>query len=230
MRRLLIAHPDELFLEKTEAVFSAEFETRTCADGETALKLLLEFQPDVLILQLSLPYKDGLTVLQQTAKLPPVILEITNYIIDYIETACAALGVGYIQLSPAHNSLRVRVMDMIARHESQQGPPDLLAQIALHLHILDFPTHRLSYARLCQAIYLFHLDPEQCLKPVLYPEVARCCGASSGDAVERSIRSLIAYAWEHRDPLIWANYFPNAVDEPPSNRQFFDVISKRLKG
>ena len=59
--RMLIADHDEVFLSVAERVFSADFEIETCQDGETALQLLSTFQPQVLILNLSLPGKDGIT-------------------------------------------------------------------------------------------------------------------------------------------------------------------------
>ena len=228
MHRMLIADTDEPFVSAATSVFSGEFEVRVCHDGETALELLLTFNPDVLILNLSLPFKDGLTVLQQTACLPPVILVITSYINPYIQHACAALGVGYIQTSPTVNALRVRVTDMVNRWKHNQSPPDLRAQTVLHLHILGFSTHRVGYNQLCEAIPLYYQDRDQSLNYVFYPKIASLCNSSSGSAVERSIRNLIEEAWKRRDPVIWLKYFPYET-QCPSNKVFFDRLANHLK-
>lgn len=227
MHRMLIADSDEPFISAAEAVFAREFVVRTCQDGETALELLLNFRPEVLILNLSLPFKDGLTVLQEAAYPPPVILAIATYVNPYIEQACAALGVGYILRSPTVNALRVRVVDMVNQWKSRQTPPDLRTQTVLHLHILGFPTHPISYPQLCEAIPLYFRDRNQCLSIQLYPQIASICG-SNGTAVERAIRKLIEKAWKHRDPTIWAKYLPNET-ACPSNKVFFDALANNLK-
>lgn len=228
MYRMLIADADESFSSAAATACSGDFEVLTCPDGETALELLLHFQPQVLILNLSLPYKDGLTVLQEAAYIPPIILAIATYLSPYTEQACAALGVGYILRAPKINALRVRAMDMLNRWENSHTPPDLHAQIGLHLHILNFQTHRGSYSQLCEAILLYYLDRNQCLKTVLYPTVAAHCNATSGGSVERAVRDMIEQAWKHRDPVAWAKYFPKGAP-CPSNKVFFDALANMLK-
>lgn len=228
MHRMLIADNDEPFISAAEAVFAREFAVRTCQDGETALELLLDFRPHVLILNLSLPFKDGLTVLQEAAYPPPVILAIASYVSPYIEQACAALRVGYILRSPTINALRVRVMDMVSQWESVQKPPDQRTQISLHLHILGFPTHRAGYKQLCETIPLYFRDPDQNLNTELYPKVALLCNRTDGRAVERTMRKLIEDTWKHRDPITWAKYFPNQT-ECPSNKVFFDALANMLR-
>ncbi len=228
MHRMLIADIDEPFISMAEGIFSREFEVRTCQDGETALELLLDFRPDVLILNLSLPFKDGLTVLQEAAYPPPVILAIASYVSPYIEHRCASLGVSYILRSPTVNALRVRVMDMVSQWKSNQTTLDPRIQVSLHLHILNFPTHRAGYWQLCETIPLYFQDPDQNLKTVLYPKVALLCNRTDGRAVERTMRRLIEDTWEQRDPITWAKYFPNQT-ECPSNKVFFDALANMLK-
>lgn len=228
MRRMLIADSDEPFVAAAKSVFSQEFEVHTCQDGETALELLVNLHPHVLILNLSLPFKDGLTVLQESAYSPPVILSIVSYNSMYIQHACAELGVGYILLSPTINALRVRVTDMVNRWENNQKPADLRSQTVLHLHILGFPTHQAGYLQLCEAIPLFYRYRDQCLTTEFYPAIASICNATSGTAVERTIRTLIEKAWKNRDPLVWAQYFSHQT-KCPSNKVFFTALANLLE-
>ena len=74
MHKLLIADSSEPFTDALKAVFENDFTLQICQDGETTLEMMLSFQPDVLILNLMLPFKDGLTVLQESAHKPKVIL------------------------------------------------------------------------------------------------------------------------------------------------------------
>ena len=105
MHRLLIADSDDGFLMAAKEAFSSDFEVMTCQDGETALELLSTLQPQVLIVNLMLPFKDGLTVLQEAAVLPPVTIATTPIILPYIENACSALKIGYLMVSPQLNAL-----------------------------------------------------------------------------------------------------------------------------
>ena len=127
MPKLLIADSSEPFTDALCRVFCNEFNLQVCHDGETALELLLSFQPDVLVLNLMLPFKDGLTVLQESAHKPGVILAICPYVNAYIEQAAVSLGVQYIMIMPTVHALRVRLMDMIANEIAEYVSEDSVA-------------------------------------------------------------------------------------------------------
>ena len=225
MKRMLIAESNEPLIAAIEKIFSNQFEIRTCTSGETALKLIGQFRPHLLLINLSLPYKDGLTVLQEASHRPKVILVTTNYTSPYIEQCCLSLGVSYLMLSPSLNAVRVRITDMVS--QLIEETPDLHTQVQMHLHILHFPTHTSTHPRLADAILLFHKDRNQCLKQCLYPEIGRLHNCS-GTAAERSIGRMIAQAWRARDPIVWENYELN-TPSAPSVKQFLDAIVKKLK-
>lgn len=228
VHRLLIADSDDAFLLAAKQAFSADFEVLTCQDGETALELLSSFQPQALIINLFLPFKDGLTVLQEAAILPPVTIVATSTILPYIEKACLDLNIGYLMVSPCLNALRVRTIHMVNQWQSSQSPKDLKAQTVFHLHTMNFQTHRTGYRQLCEAIPIYYRDRDVCLDTVLYAEIAEMFKKSGSKAVERAMRDVINYAWEHRDKLVWCKYFPN-LTECPSNKVFFDAIADHLE-
>lgn len=228
MHRLLIADSDDGFLMAARQVFSADFEVSTCQDGETALELLLSFQPQILIINLFLPFKDGLTVLQEAATVPPVTIATTPMILPYIENACLDLKVGYLMVSPCLNALRVRTVHMVNQWQSSQTPGDLHSQVITHLNNINFPTHRTGYRQLCEAIPIYYQDRDVCLDTVLYAQIAEMFKKSGSKAVERAMRAVIIDAWEHRDNTVWRKYFsdPNVC---PSNKVFFDAIADHLE-
>ena len=231
MKRLLIADSSEPFTTALVDAFSYEFETRVCEDGETALELILSFQPDLLIINLQLPYKDGLTVLQEAAYPPPIILATTSYLSPYIEQTAADLGVGYTMITPSVNALRVRLMDMLYHEKSTDGKPDLFAQTMTHLHILNFPTHLDGYRQLCAAIPLYHTDSNQRLTKELYPAIAKSCGSRDGRSVEHSIRKAIEAAWKVRNRVVWTKYFKpdtNGKMSCPTHQEFISRLSELL--
>ena len=228
MLKLLIVDSSEPLTDGLEAVFKNEFDLRICHDGETALETLLSFQPDALIINFQLPYKDGLTVLQQSAHRPRVILAIAGYISPYVEQAAAEAGVQYIAIMPTVESLRVRLVDMISA--AMNPKKDVTAQVWQHLHILNFRTHLDGYHQLQVGIPMFFENPDICLSKELYPAIAAHFKYPDSRTVEHSVRNAIENAWRNRDPAVWAAYFPDSTDKPrcPTNKKFFAAIAEKL--
>lgn len=226
MLKLLIADSSEAFTYALEMTFQKEFEIRTCQDGRSALEQLSSFRPDAMILNLMLPFKDGLTVLQEAAYLPPAILGITTYMSEYIAQRAVDLGVGFLLISPCLNAVRVRLTDLIQQAQSGTDE-DPQNKVVTYLHILNFPTHRDGYQQLCVGIPLFARDPGQRLTKELYPAIAVQCGNKDGRVVERSIRGAVEAAWKNRDKGVWQRYFPG-MEECPSNKVFISRIAELI--
>jgi len=79
--RIVIADDDPIVIKFLSAIFQDEgFEVRTADDGEKALKVIRESRPDLIILDLVMPYHDGFEICQQvrsealTANVPVIIL------------------------------------------------------------------------------------------------------------------------------------------------------------
>ena len=228
MQRILIADMSEVFAAALEKAFRTEFEVRTCCDGISAQELLLSFQPDVLILNFTLPYKDGLTVLQEAAFVPAVILGIANYLNPYIVQTALELGVGYILQMPTVNTVRLRVTDMLQAKQGVHSPEE---ETKLHLHCLGIPSHLDGYRYLLAGIPLFHEDSRQLLTKELYPAIAAICGCKDVRSVEHSIRTAIERAWQHYDPNVWVKYFSpgaNGKIACPSNKAFIARLAQML--
>ena len=230
MHKLLIADSSEPFTDALKEVFENDFDLQICQDGETALERLLDFQPDVLILNLMLPFKDGLTVLQESAHKPKVILAVCPYVNTYIEQAAVGLGVQYIMLMPTVNALRVRLMDMISTTITPRE--DLQGQTVVHLHILSFPTHLDGYQQLCVGIPIFFRNPGMRLSKELYPAIAKHFGLPDPRTVEHSIRKAVTSAWKHRNAAVWAKYFSPEADGTlscPTNKEFICRLAELLE-
>ena len=230
MYKLLIADSSESYIDILRSSLQAEFDLRICQDGETALEQLLEFQPDALIVNLMLPYKDGLTLLQETAYKPRVILAITPFMNTYIQQSAADLGVQYLTYLPSVHSLRVRLMDLIATTIAPKA--DLNAQTAVLLHSLNFPTHLDGYQQLCVGIPIFAQNPNMRLSKELYPQIARQFSLPDARTVEHSIRKAVASAWVRKDTAVWAKFFPadpNGEFPCPTNKAFIAHIAAHLE-
>ena len=229
MYKLLIADASEPFTDALSEVFRGEFNLKVCHDGESALEQLVEFCPDVLILNYMLPFKDGITVLQESAHRPAVILGVSPFMNSYTEQRATALGVQYTMIMPTVDALRVRLMDLIAAIIPPKS--DLESQTVVHLHILSFSTHLDGYHQLRVGIPLFAQNPSMRLSKELYPAIAARFGDLDARTVEHSIRKSIEAAWLHKNSLVWKKYFPPKPDgtiSSPTNKEFLSRLAEML--
>ena len=226
MLKILIADGSEPFTDALTEVFKKDFQLKVCHDGETALELLQSYTPDILILNFILPYKDGLTLLQESAHRPKIILAVTPYTNPYIEQTAANFGVQYIMIMPKVEALRVRLMDMIAADLAPRDEPT--SQVMVHLHILNFFTHLDGYHQLCIGVPLFLQNPGMRLSKELYPVIAEHFGLPDPRTVEHSVRKAITAAWARRNPTVWEKYFPGSRT-CPTNKAFISRLAEMLK-
>ena len=205
MYKLMIADSSEPYTDALWDIFHKEFDLLICTDGETALEQMQSFQPDVLIINLMLPFKDGLTVLQESAHRPRVILAISPFVNNYIERVTLELGVQFIMITPSIAALRVRLMDLIATTIAPKE--DLSAQTAVLLHSLSFTPHLDGYQQLCVGIPIYVKNPNMRLSKELYPRIAEEFHLPDARTVEHSIRKAISSAWTRMNPTIWGRFF-----------------------
>lgn len=231
MQKLLIADSSDIFTSALDAALREHFQVITCADGNSALELLQSLRPDILILNLMLPYKDGLMVLQQANYHPPVIMAITTHMGAYVEHAIMTLGIDYTMISPSVEAVVLRLRDLLRQYDTPPDSMDVEGWTIHHLHLLNIPTHLDGYRQLCLALPMYARNPQQLMTKELYPAVARLCGCKDGRSVEHSIRKAIQAAWKHRDNAIWRKYFafgPQRTIPCPTNKEFLCSLAEIL--
>lgn len=79
----------------------SRYEVHICSSGTDALHLIETVRPDILILDLMLPYMDGITVLRESKFRPPIILAQTNFISAAVLQAAAEVGVQDLLITPS---------------------------------------------------------------------------------------------------------------------------------
>ena len=97
--KLLIAVRSEIITDLLVSSLSMH-DIHTCDTGPDALIMLEMYRPDVLILDLTLPFMDGLTVLRKTTFRPHSILALTNLATPAVLQATADAGVQAMILIP----------------------------------------------------------------------------------------------------------------------------------
>src|SRR5881409_2808760 len=96
--RLVLADDHPLILDALEQLFGLERDFQVlarCRDGEEALKAIASYQPDVMILDLRMPRKDGRAVLRemQQAQCPTRVILLTAAIEESEALEAIRLGV-----------------------------------------------------------------------------------------------------------------------------------------
>lgn len=97
--KLLIAVRPELMADSLTASLS-QYDIHTCHTGTDALAMLETLQPEILLLELSLPGMDGLTLLRRSRYRPKYILALTNLAAPAVLQAAADAGVQCVVLIP----------------------------------------------------------------------------------------------------------------------------------
>ena len=104
---VLIADNSEEFCSGLSAALTASEDFQvlgTAADGEQALRLIAERKPEILVLDLMLPKRDGISMLKAIAAMEqkPITLATSGFVTDYVASTAANLGhpVSAFQIMP----------------------------------------------------------------------------------------------------------------------------------
>lgn len=226
MSKLLIADAMEESRTALEALMHDRCEIVACADGETAMTLLRDFRPDILVVDLMLAGTDGLSLIRQLRQtdLRPRILVQTVLASPYVMASLAQLGVDYVLRKPCRiEAVEACICDFLSQMQQVLPVSPVGDQMVNQLLMrLGFSPKLDGYGYLAEAIPLYARDPSQAITKELYATVGRP-RRKSANLVERSIRSAIDKAWRERDEQIWRQYFrcaPDGTVPRPSNGAF----------
>ena len=224
--KLLIAEGAEDFRIALMESLQGAYQVRTCAEGNEALALLREFQPDLVILDLMLPGLDGITILERAVEsgIRPMVLATTRFDSPYILDRAGNLGVGYMMRKPCDLRATIdRLSDLAHRlREPVKAVCDPKKWVGTTLLMLGFSPKLKGFSYLQSCITLMDQNSRQAVTKELYPAVAAMEGVSSGN-VERACRSAIEKAWLRGDIHLWRTYFPEQcalLSRRPTNTEF----------
>ena len=214
----------------------------TANDGEQAIRMVTERQPDILVLDMMLAKKDGITVLKAISNLErrPVVFATSGFITDYVASAAANLGVRYLMLKPCDISALVERMEEIRGGDGQRqatgrqdGRPNIETLVTGIIHEIGVPAHIKGYQYLREAIIIAvnDMDVINAITKVLYPQVAKTF-QTTPSRVERAIRHAIEVAWDRGDLDTLQRFFGYTVSNTkgkPTNSEFIALIADKLQ-
>ena len=248
--RVLIADAGEDYRRLLSDLIEAEGDMEvvaTAADGVEALSMIAELKPDLVLLDLMLPKRDGLSVL---ADLPntgadSVVLVVSGFHNERIIAECAEKGVSYFIPKPCDLPALLSRMRLSL---GQQRPkpalvrstgvlpraqePSLESVVTEVIHEIGVPAHIKGYQYLREAIILTinDMDVINAVTKVLYPAVAKKFGTTPS-RVERAIRHAIEVAWDRGDLEVLQKFFGYTVSNikgKPTNSEFIAMIADSL--
>jgi DNA-binding NarL/FixJ family response regulator len=120
--RLVVADDHPLVLEALNGLFATEDDMEVvalCRDGESALEAVRQFSPDVLLLDLSMPKRDGISVLEtlRAEELPTQVVVFTGNMDERRALECLRLGVSGVVLKESPPEVLLHAIRRVASGE-----------------------------------------------------------------------------------------------------------------
>ena len=232
MLRLLIADTADVFDNALMKQLQGQYLVEVCADGREAIKLLSEFEPDILLLDLCLPETDGVSVIRslRAAGMHTSVLVMSAYTGDYVLNVLESLNVDYVFPKPCDLGSVLCTIRDVGLRLACQNHWDLENEVDRLLLSLGFRMGKIAYQCTFDAICMKYESFDCPATKILYPAVAKKNGGN-GNQVEKAIRDAIKVAWNTGNRSLWKLYFPSKTNDDakcPTNEEFLTRMVKIL--
>lgn len=219
--------------DKIEIVYEAK-------DGIEGLNIIENKNDyDVIILDLIMPNKDGLYVLEQMKKknIEKNVIVSTSYNQMEVIRQVSDYGVKYYLLKPFDFSdLEKRILDLNNVKTTKNidlQHNKIQVSITKILHELGIPSHIKGYQYIREGVEIIFERPETIggITKELYPELAQKFDTTVS-RVERAIRHAIEVSWNRGDWDLMEEIFGHSVDidkAKPTNSEFIVTIADKLR-
>ena len=241
--RLLMIDDNEQLVEAVKEYFSdsSEIEVKYVAsDGLEGVKLIEQHDDyDVVLLDLVMPNKDGLWVLEELKNkgLDKKIIVETSYNAMDVIRQVSEYGVKYYLLKPFDlEDLEKRILQLNNVKEGKVidlHTNNLKSSITKTLHDLGIPSHIKGYQYIRDGVEIIFDRPDVIggITKELYPELATKFDTTVS-RVERAIRHAIEVSWNRGDWDLMEELFGHSVDidkAKPTNSEFMVTIADKLR-
>ena len=180
-------------------------------DGEEGLRLIRNNQSeyDVIILDLIMPKRDGLSILNYFILKPFELTDLERRIEDCGEIK----DYSNTSIDIYHNNLQISITKI--------------------LHELGIPSHIKGYQYIREGISILYEKPEVIggITKELYPDIASKFDTTVS-RVERAIRHAIEVSWNRGDWDLMEEIFGHSVDidkAKPTNSEFIVTVADKLR-
>lgn len=254
---VVIADDNERILQVLGDVLSRDNEIEVVGkakNGEEAINIITEKQPDVVLIDIIMPKFDGLAVMEKVNSQPdmkkkPVFIVMSAVGREAITNDAFELGACYYIMKPFDNEMvlsRVKHVRNTLRRKNIEPRKinafenkkdyierNLETDVTNIIHEVGVPAHIKGYQFLRDAIMMSINDMEMLnsITKVLYPTIARK-NNTTPSRVERAIRHAIEVAWTRGkmdtiDELF--GYTVNNGKGKPTNSEFIALIADKIR-
>lgn len=210
-------------------------------DGGEGLNLILdkEGEYDLVLLDLIMPNKDGLYVLDELKKrnITKNIIVATSYNAPEMIRKVSEYGVNYYILKPFELvDLENRILDVfkvVKGGSINLYHNNLQISITKMLHELGMPSHIKGYQYIREGIDMIYNNPDMIggITKEMYPDIASKYDTTVS-RVERAIRHAIEVSWNRGNWDFMEEVFGHSVDidkAKPTNSEFIVTIADKLR-
>ena len=257
--KILIVDDNKEFVKLLTIYINSQSDMEVVAsdyDGQNTVELIKKYNPDVLLLDIIMPEKDGLAVLEDIAKdnslKRPITIVMSAIGQEKITQKAIALGATYYVVKPFDmETLIERLRDLLdnssgyentnfnmcyskndTKSNSKINTP-IEVRVTNMIHDVGVPAHIKGYQYIREAIILAIKDEEMinAITKTLYPTLASMFNTTPS-RVERAIRHAIEVAWNRGQIEIHDKIFGYTVNSnkgKPTNSEFIAMIADRLR-
>lgn len=251
--RVLVADDNKEFCSILKDYFynETDFEmVGICSNGVEVLNILDQKPVDVLVLDLIMPYLDGIGVLEKIEEMRlqprPKIIMLTAFGQEGITHKAQKLGADYYLLKPFELEVlgeRIKQVAQDVKPALEKRPlnplniqvsptRNLEQEVTRIIHEIGVPAHIKGYQYLREAILMTteNISYLGAVTKELYPTIARKYNTTPS-RVERAIRHAIELAWDRGDSGKISSLFGFTKGEKgkPTNSEFIAIISDKLR-
>ena len=256
---VLIADGNENFANSVKSYLSAQdgISVKAVAtNGRDAFEKMLETKPDVVLMDMIMPYVDGLGVLKKikSTKLEkqPFIMMTSGMYQQQAAARASQLGADYYMVKPIEfENLADRIREFSSQTENENSPKtDVFAKntaaspkeytdyeieriVTDIIHDIGVPAHIKGYHFIRSAIIMAINDMEVInhITKQLYPDLAKMY-KTTPSRVERAIRHSIEVAWNRGYNETAQKLFGYSISSDkgkPTNSEFIAMIADHVK-
>ena len=240
--RILLADANAAALSEEEAYFSSSGDYHVvgkASNGTETIRLFREFQPDVMVLDMLMPERDGMSVLEEIDKIDCVVIALGETGSEGLAGLAMNAGADYFMVKPCSPEELDKRFAMLRSNKPTYKP----YKRAITFGVIDkkisdifmtvgIPAHIKGYQFLREAVKLAVNNPEiiNSITKRLYPEVAAKFDTSPSK-VERAIRHAIEVAWnkgriENINSIFGIKVYSS--NEKPTNGEFIALVADKM--
>lgn len=219
-------------------------------NGRDAYEKVIETKPDVMLMDMIMPYVDGLGVLKKikTSKLEkePVVMMLSGIYQEKALEQASALGANYYMIKPidlenladrirefSGRGVGVNILNQGSVRDGEFTDYEIERIVTDIIHDIGVPAHIKGYHFIRSGIIMAIKDMEVInhITKQLYPDLAKMY-KTTPSRVERAIRHSIEVAWNRGYNETAQKLFGYSISSDkgkPTNSEFIAMIADHIK-